>query len=193
MFETPDELATLDTLLAASFGRAGDHLTSIIATDRRLSAADLARYLVGVRHLVVATITQNDEPRCSAVDGLFLHGRFWFSTSAESFKARHLERRPALSAAHVVGEDVGVFVHGDARVVRGGPGEADAIRHYWSEIYDSSPEDWVANPGDARYIEIVPTSMYSYAFSRERFEALCERADPDESSDAPSSVALDGG
>jgi hypothetical protein len=114
------------------------------------------------------------------VDGLFIHGRFWFSTSAESVKARHLERRPAVSAAHVVGDDVGVFVHGRARVVRGGPGEADELRPYWTEVYDASPEDWVATPLDARYVEIVASSMYSYAFSRERFEELCELGPSDE-------------
>lgn len=173
MFETTEELATLDTLLHESFARAGSHLTEIISPDRRLSAADLSRYLVGVRHLVVATVSAAGEPRCSAVDGLFLHGRFWFTTGAQSIKAVHLERRTALSAAHVVGDDVGVFVHGHARVVHGGPGEADELRPYWIEVYDSSPEEWVATPGDARYIEIVAASMYSYAFSRERFEAMC--------------------
>ena len=48
-----------------------------------------------------------------------------------------------------------IFVHGHARIVRGGPGEADALRHYWTEIYDSSPEDWVSSADDARYVEIV--------------------------------------
>ena len=183
MFETPEELASLDALLNASFARAGAHLTGIISPDRRLSADDLARYLVGVRHLVLATVNARGEPRCSAVDGLFIHGRFWFSTSGESVKARHLELRPATSAAHVVGDDVGVFVHGRARVVRGGPGEADELRHYWTEVYDGgSPEDWVATPSDARYVGIVPSSMYSYAFSRERFEEMCDRAGTDESS-----------
>jgi len=57
MFETASELASLDALMAGSFDRAGDHLSSIISADRRLSAADLARYLVGVGHLVVATVT----------------------------------------------------------------------------------------------------------------------------------------
>jgi general stress protein 26 len=180
MFESPSELTVLDALLAQSFDRAGDHLTSIISPERRLTAADLARYLVGVRHLVVATVTEESEPRCSAVDGLFLHGHFWFSTSAHSFKAHHLERRPAMSGAHVVGDDVGIFVHGKARVVHGGPGDADAIRHYWTDVYGASPEDWVSDPSDARYIEIVPSSMYSYAFTRERFEALCA-AVPEES------------
>jgi general stress protein 26 len=173
VFETTEELASLDALLADSFGRAGEHLTSIISSDRRLSAQDLSRYLVGVRHFVVATVTADGEPRCSAVDGLFLHGRLWFSTSAQSIKARHLERRPAISGAHVVGDDVALFLHGRARLVRGGPGEADAIRHYWTEVYDASPEEWVATPSDARYVEVIPTSIYSYAFSRARFEEMC--------------------
>ena len=176
MLETSSELVALDALLAESFDRAGDHLTSIISPDRRLSAADLSRYLVGVRHLVVATVTSAGEPRCSAVDGLFLHGHFWFSTSGHSFKAHHLERRPALSGAHVVGDDVAVFAHGRARVVPGGPGGADELRHLWTEVYHASPEDWVPTSTDARYIEIVPSSMYSYAFSRDRFEEMCAEA-----------------
>jgi general stress protein 26 len=173
MFETPSELASLDAMLNASFEKAGAHLVSIISPERRLSAEDLTRYLVGVRHLVLATVNARGEPRCSAVDGLFIHGRFWFSTSGESVKAQHLEHRAALSAAHVVGDDVGIFVHGRARVVHGGPGEADELRHYWTAVYDSSPEDWVATPRDSRYVEIEATSMYSYAFSRERFEEMC--------------------
>jgi general stress protein 26 len=184
MFETGDELDTLDELLERSFAGAGGHLTEIIAEERRLSARDLVRYLQGVRHFVVATVTKSGEPRCSAVDGLFLHGRLWFTSSGDSFKAKHLEKRSALSAAHVVGDDVGVFIHGHVRVVQGGPGEADAIRHYWTDIYESSPEDWVATPRDSRYFELIATSMYTYAFNRERFEAMVaevERAVADKS------------
>jgi general stress protein 26 len=177
MFETPGELAELDALLTSSFDGAGTHLVGIISPDRRLSAADLSRYLVGVRHLVVATVTASGEPRCSAVDGLFVHGRFWFSTSAQSFKARHLQARPALSAAHVVGDDVGIFVHGHARVVVGASSEADELRHFWTEVYDGgAPEEWVERPSDARYVEIVARAFYSYAFSRERFEERCEHS-----------------
>jgi general stress protein 26 len=181
MFETPSDLSALDELLDASFRTAGAHLVGIISPERRLSAADLTRYLVGVRHLVVASVTETGEPRCSAVDGLFLHGHFWFSTSGESLKARHLERRPAISAAHVIGDDIGIFVHGHARVVHGGPGEADELRHYWQAVYEGgSPEDWVERPEVARYVEILATSMYSYAFTRERFEAMCDRPAPEQ-------------
>jgi general stress protein 26 len=172
MFETDDDYDVLDALLDRSFATAGGHLTGIISYERRLSARDLGRYLVGIRHFVVATVTKAGEPRCSAVDGLFLHGRLWFSTSGDAVKAVHLEHRAAISAAHVVGDDVGVFLHGHARVLRGGPGEVDAIRHYWTEIYGASPEEWVDTPHDARYVEIVPSSMFTYAFNRDRFEQL---------------------
>jgi len=172
MFETDEELVALDALLASSFAGAGGHLTGIIGVDRRLSSRDLVRYLVGTRHFVVATVTKAGEPRCSAVDGLFLHGDLWFTTSADALKAKHLEARPALSAAHVVGDDVGVFIHGRARVVRGGAGEADLIRHYWTDIYESSPEDWVDRPEDARYVQVMATSMFTYAFNRDRFDAM---------------------
>jgi len=77
-----------------------------------------------------------------------------------------------------VGDDVAVFVHGRARVIPGEPGEADAIRHFLDRGLRCLAEDWVSAPGDARYVEILPGSMYSYAFSRERFEALCEREAP---------------
>jgi general stress protein 26 len=172
MFETDEELDALDALLTRSFAGAGEHLTGIISGGRRLSARDLVRYLKGTRHFVVATVTKAGEPRCSAVDGLFLHGQLWFTTSGDARKAKHLEECPALSAAHVVGDDDGVFIHGHARVVRGGQGAADAIRHFWTEVYGASPEDWVATPRDARYIEVLATSMFTHAFNRERFEAM---------------------
>jgi len=37
MFETASELASLDALMAGHSIRAGDHLSSIISADRRLS------------------------------------------------------------------------------------------------------------------------------------------------------------
>ena len=181
MFETEFELETLDELLAASFLGAGEHLTSIIAPSRRLSSTELCRYLTGVKHLVVATVTATGEPRCSAVDGLFLHGTFWFSTAATSLKVRHLECRRALSGAHVVGDDVGVFVHGMARVVNGATEESASISHYWSDVYGGgTPEDWVSAPSDARYVQILASAMFTYVFSRDRFEALLAGAVPDD-------------
>ena len=172
MHETIDELADLDALITSSFTGAGEHLASIINDERRLSASDLARYLTGIRHLIVATTTSQGEPRCSAVDGLFIHARLWFSTARTSFKVRHLEQRPAISAAHIIGDDVGIFVHGRARMVPGASAEAEALQPFWREVCGATPEDWVDRPTDARYIEIVPTAIFTYGFDRERFERL---------------------
>jgi general stress protein 26 len=174
--ETDEELRELDALLDRSFASAGPHLIDIISEDRRLSASDLSRYFVGVKHVVVATTTAGGEPRCSAVDVLLVHARLWFSTSSTSVKIAHLERRPALSVAHVVGDDVGVFAHGAARIVRGATDEASALRPQWQEVYGGAPEDWVDSPEDARYVEVVPHAIYSYAFSRDRFESIVAAA-----------------
>jgi len=177
MHETTEELAALDEIISRSFVGAGAHLTSIISDERRLSALDVANYLTGIRHLIVATTTAKGEPRCSAVDGIFVHGHFWFSTSATSVKAQHLEARPALSAAHIVGDDIGIFVHGSARIVRGASSESERLNPYWIEVCGATPENWVDEPRDARYIEIIPASFFTYAFDRARFENLVRPAD----------------
>ena len=128
--------------------RAGAHLAGIISPERRLSAADLARYLVGVRHLVVATVTESGEPRCSAVDGLFIHGDSGSRRVASRSRRGtwNVDRRSAPRTS--IGDDVGIFVHGEARMVHGGPGEADELRHYWTRrLRGGSPEDWVRSTG----------------------------------------------
>jgi hypothetical protein len=176
--ETDAELDALDALLDGSFAAAGEHLTGIIRPDRRLSARELCAYLVGVRHFVVASTTATGEPRCSAVDTLLLRGHLWFTSSATSAKARQLERRPATSLAHVRGDEVGVFVHGRVRVVRGATEEAATLAPFWRDVYGgSTPEDWVDEPGQARYFEVLPSAMYTYVFSRDRFEALLGTGD----------------
>jgi len=172
MLETPEEMVALSDLLDRSFASAGAHLTSIIRPERRLSAEDLVAYLVGVRHLAVATVNARCEPRTSGADGLFLHGKWWFTSSASSFKARHLEARPACSVTHLRGDDAGVFAHGTVRVVRGGSPESSALVPTWVDVYGSSPEGWTERPEDLRYFELTATAMFTYAHSREAFETL---------------------
>ena len=112
MFETPEELARLQSLLDASHARATEHLRGIIHDDRTLSAAHIAGLLTGMKVITAATVTAAGEPRISAMDGHFLHGTWTFSTSRSSAKARHLSQRPAVSVAHVDGEALAVFSHG---------------------------------------------------------------------------------
>ena len=117
MLETPDETAALQALLDASHARATGHLRSIIDDDRTLTAEQLVALLTGMKVLSVATVTASGEPRISALDGHFLHGTWTFSTAGTSAKAKHLETRPAVSVAHVDGEDLALFSHGYAELM----------------------------------------------------------------------------
>ena len=114
MYETESEVAALQELLDRSHAGATDHLQSIIDDDRRLTADDLVALLTGMKVLAVATVTAGGEPRISALDGHFLHGTWSFSTSGTAAKARHLAARPQASVAHVDGEEMAVFSHGQA-------------------------------------------------------------------------------
>ena len=114
MLETPDELGILQQLLDRSAAGAGGHLRGIITDERRLSAAELAGRLTGMRLLVVATVTADGRPLAGPVDGYFLHGSFWFSSARDSVRMRHLAARPAVSATHLPGEELAVTVHGRA-------------------------------------------------------------------------------
>ena len=116
MLETSEELENLQQLLDRSAAGAGPHLRGIITDERRLSAAQLAARLPGMRLLVLATVTADGRPLAGPVDGYFLHGSFWFSSGRNSVRMRHLAARPAVSATHVPGEEFAVTVHGRAEL-----------------------------------------------------------------------------
>jgi nitroimidazol reductase NimA-like FMN-containing flavoprotein (pyridoxamine 5'-phosphate oxidase superfamily) len=112
--ETAGDLVALQELLDRSFASAGPHLLAIITPERRLRAEQLVARLVGMRLLVLATVTADGRPLVGAVDGIFYRGAFHFGTSMDSVRFRHLRRRPQVSATHLPGEEFAVTVHGRA-------------------------------------------------------------------------------
>ncbi len=171
MYETDEEITALQRLLDASYGTATEHLRGIISDERRLAARDLVALLTGMKVISVATVTARGEPRISALDGHFLHGTWSFGTSGSAAKARHMAARPAVSVAHVDGEQLAVFSHG--RVERMQPGDADwapTIEH-WTQHYGSSPLEWGDGPDDIAMYRYVPSWMVGYAADRARLLA----------------------
>lgn len=116
MLETPEEIAELQRLLDRSAAGAGAHLRDIITDERRLTAKQVCEKLTGMRLLVLATVTADGRPIAGPVDGYFLHGSFWFSSSPDSVRMRHLAARPAVTATHLPGEELAVTVHGRAEL-----------------------------------------------------------------------------
>jgi len=157
--ETAADLKRLQTLLDRSYANAGGHLASIHTPDRRLDAASLADRLQGVCVLAVATVTSDGRPLSRPLDGIFYRGEFWFGSAPSSLVMRHIEKRPALSAVHTVGETLAVAVHGRG-FIQGVVDEAAAgFRDLCVEIYG---EDWVNWTGTAAYARIEADRIFTF-------------------------------
>ncbi len=167
MLETPDELGNLQQLLDRSAAGAGGHLRGIITDERRLSAAELARRLTGMRLLVVATVTADGRPLAGPVDGYFLHGSFWFSSARNSVRMRHLAARPAVSATHLPGEELAVTVHGRVDELVGlrdpaGAGLRQAMLDHYVPLQGPQFETWL-NGLDAVGARIAAEKMFTFS------------------------------
>ncbi len=145
---------------------AGEHLRGIITGERRLSAADLAGRLQGMRLLTAATVTADGRPLAGPVDGYFLHGTFWFSSGRNSVRMRHLAARPAVSATHLPGEELAVTVHGRAELLDLRDPAAAELRQAMLDWYvpRQGPEfeSWL-NALDAVAARIEPAKMFTFA------------------------------
>lgn len=159
MLETADELAALQDLLDRSFAASGKHLGSIVTAERRLTATQVANYLQGVKHVSFATVSNKGEPFVSPLDGWFLHGQFIVSTAGKAMRANHVRRNPAVSLAHVVGDDIGIWVHGRARIAGKGDSLVDEYDRLATQTYGTSPFSW----GDVVVMPVEARVMFAYA------------------------------
>ncbi len=159
MHETPEDLARLQDLLDRSYGAAGPHLRSIITPDRRLDAAALSAALPGMRLLTLATVTADGRPLTGAVDGMFYKGAFWFGSSPDSVRMRHIRRRPAVSATHLPGEHLSVSVHGRAVPIDYAAPEHSGFADYCVEIYGEVWREW---DEAAAYARIDADRMFTF-------------------------------
>jgi general stress protein 26 len=162
VLETADEVVALQELLDASLQTDNEHLLVIMTPERRLTAQQTTELLVGMQVLVVATSTADGRPLTSCVDGHFIHGRWVFTTDASATKARHLAARPAVSATHARGEDLGIFVHGVAERLTPDHPDFARIDAHLTAHYGASPSTWAP---DIAYLRIQPRWMLAYAAS----------------------------
>ena len=135
MRETEADLARLQDLLDRSYASAGPHLLRIHTPERRLDASQVAAALTGMRLLALATVSADGRPLVGPVDGIFLHGSFHFGSAPDSARARHIARRPDVSATHLPGEELAVTVHGRAVGIDVQAAEGAELRRALLEIY----------------------------------------------------------
>lgn len=115
--ETAEDLRDLQALLDRSYEAGGPHLKEVITPERRLTAVQVCDRLQDMCLLVLATVTADGRPIAGPVDSIFYRGSFYFGSSPDSVRFRHIARRPAVSATHLPGEELSVTVHGTAHPV----------------------------------------------------------------------------
>lgn len=142
MRETPDDLARLQILLDRSYEAAGAHLREVITPERRLSAQQLSERLQGMCLLTLATVTADGRPINGPVDGFFYRGEWYFGSSHQSLRFRHLRQRPQVSATYLPGEEVSVTTHGRAVEIdprsHDNGGFADVVIEFYSARFDGA-------------------------------------------------------
>lgn len=159
MRETPKDVQVLQELLDRSYAAAGDHLKSIVTPERRIDADRLVETLVGVQVLALATMTADCRPLVGPVDGLFYRGEFWFGSSPDSVRFRHIRVRPYVSATHTRGEQLAVTVHGIAH-------EVDVTQHpgFGELCIETYGDEWSQWGDDAAYARITAERMFTFGF-----------------------------
>jgi hypothetical protein len=133
--ETAGDLDRLQHLLDRSYEAAGSHLREVITPERRLSARALAERLEGMCLLVLATATADGRPISGPVDGFFYRGSWYFGSSPDSLRVRHIRRRPQVSATHLPSEAFSVTVHGRATEIDLPDHDGGAFRRLLLDTY----------------------------------------------------------
>jgi uncharacterized pyridoxamine 5'-phosphate oxidase family protein len=160
MHETESEIANLQKLLDDSYSKAGSHLLSIHKSEWQLSAPEVSASLRNVCVINLATVNEIGQPRIAPVDGLFLGGIFWFGSSNESARFKHIRKNTAVSAAYTVGDEVSIVVHGSAHEIDSTTGEFERLHDYCREIYGLEYDSY-GYWGNAPFAWIEAEKMYA--------------------------------
>ena len=85
--------------------------------------------------LALATVTLDGRPLVGPVDGVFYRGSFYFGSSPDSVRFRHIRHRPHVSATHLPGEELAVTVHGMAVPVDVRSADVAGFRQTLLDVY----------------------------------------------------------
>ena len=142
MHETESDLHRLQSVIDDSYRNAGRNLLRNHVGHQRLDANEVCQLLQGVCVLDLATVSNAGAPIVAPVDGLFLHGCFWFGSAPDSLRFQHIRKEPRVSAAHTRGEEISIVVHGLAREIDTSTGRFDDLRSYCLEVYGPQFDSW---------------------------------------------------
>jgi general stress protein 26 len=170
--ETAEDLVRLQATLDRSYDAAGAHLKEVITPERRVTAEQLCERLQGMCLLVLATVTADGRPINGPVDGFFYRGDWYFGSSKESLRFRHIRQRPQVSATHMPAEAFSVSTHGQASVIDAATADEGGFRGVLLDYYGSrfdNAEAFVEDPAVA-YARIDAERMFTFYLSSEEMQ-----------------------
>jgi hypothetical protein len=161
VYETDDELRSLQELLDESAREAGPHLRSIFTPARALSAPDLARRFPGA-------VRRPSPRRRRAASRAWRRSTFCFSTAASGSA-----RMPARPASATCGRDrrsasrrsrarFAVIAHGRAVIVEFGTSDFARVDREFVAVYGGTPST-EAEAEESVYVRLEPTKLYTFA------------------------------
>jgi general stress protein 26 len=165
--ETSDELAALQGLIDRSFARTGPHMRSIIHPGKySLSAKQVVKLLDGMKTVAVAAPAPNGDPLVGPMDGWFLHGKFYFSSSGDAVRTRGLRKRPRASIANFEGEIFLINAHGHAELMFKDHPDVAEIDALFRDHYGGSAFDW---SDEGVYVRLDADRFYTYSRTPDAF------------------------
>lgn len=164
MYESTEDIVVLQGLLDRSIERAGSFLReSLQIDDHTLTANQVIRYLDGIRHASLATVTATGEPRVAPIVAIFVRGKYYVPTVVSAARTRHLRQRPGVSLTEYSGSDDAIIIHGQATLVDLVHPDFDEIDEMYANFTTSGgPRNW--GGGGPVYIRIDPDVMYATTF-----------------------------
>ena len=126
--------------------------------------------LVRSHNYWVTTVHPDGRPNSTAVWGLWLDGKFWFSCAPSSRKAKNLAVNPACTVT-TERADEAVIVEGTATAVRGRTKLAPFVRAYKKKY------DWEMDPEGDGYFVVTPQKAFAFIEHADQFANSATRYD----------------
>jgi len=116
----------------------------------------------------VTTVHPDGRPNSSAVWGVWLNGKFWFSCSPDARKAKNLQTNPACTVTTDLADDA-VIIEGRAEAVRGRARLLPMTRAYEKKY------NWTMNPDADGYFVVTPRVAFAFTEHANRFASSATR------------------
>ena len=146
MRETAPELEGLQALIDRSLAQTRPHMRAIVHPGK---------------------YSPNGDPLVAPMDGWFVHGKFYFSSSGDAVRIRGLRKRPRASIAYFEAERFLINAHGHAELMFKGHPEVTEIDAIFGEHYGSSAFDW---SDEGVYVRLDADRFYTYSRTPDSFE-----------------------